>query len=237
MLNIAICDDNKQLTGELDMIIYEQCKQKYIDSDISVFFDGKQLVDDIYSNAKYDIIFLDIEMKEQDGISTAKSIRQIDNNVLIIYVTSHEQYMKDVFEVRPFRFLVKPVNLLQIGTVLEEAYLEIMKNEYYYHFCYQRTKYKIPLKDILYFESNKRKINIKTRTETFEFYGKLNDVEEELKCGKGRFLRVHQSYLVNYSYIMGISYECVLMSNHDTIPISEERRRKISEQYFEIEGE
>ena len=58
----------------------------------------------------FDIIFLDIEMGQEDGITVARRIRKIDKKVLIVYVTSHENYMMESFEIRPFRFLVKPVS-------------------------------------------------------------------------------------------------------------------------------
>ena len=70
----------------------------------------EKLVIRLQSGDSFDIIYLDIEMDKEDGISAAKRIRIYDKNVLIIYVTSHENHMKESFVVRPFQFLVKPVS-------------------------------------------------------------------------------------------------------------------------------
>lgn len=68
-----------------------------------------------------------------------------------------------------------------------------------------------------------------------EFYGKLNEIENSLKVCKISFLRVHQSFLVNYKHIKGQSYDFVVMDNGKKISISEDRRKLISEQYCSME--
>lgn len=74
-----------------------------------------------------------------------------------------------------------------------------------------------------------------TEEETLEFYGKFSEVEEELKQGKMVFLRVHQSFLVNYRHIEGLAYDYLIMDSGKRISISEDRRRMISEQYCSME--
>lgn len=170
-----------------------------------------------------------------DGISAAKRIRTYDKNVRIIYVTSHESYMRESFEVRPFQFLVKPVTDKIMEKCFKSVYEDINSEDFYFRYSYQRMNHKVPIKDILYFESNKRKIFIVTEQEILELYGKLNEIEETLKTCKISFLRVHQSFLVNYKHISGQSYDSVVMDNGQKISISEDRRKIISEQYCSME--
>lgn len=73
------------------------------------------------------------------------------------------------------------------------------------------------------------------KQEILELYGKLNEIEETLKTCKISFLRVHQSFLVNYKHISGQSYDSVVMDNGQKISISEDRRKIISEQYCSME--
>lgn len=94
----------------------------------------------------------------------------------------------------------------------------------------------MPIQDILYFQSSKRKILIVTEKENLILYGKLNTIEESLKICKVSFLRVHQSYLVNYRHIEGQAYDFVVMDNGKRISISEDRRKMISEQYCSMEN-
>lgn len=216
MLNIAICDDDIQTTGQIEMMIQKIAKRNFADVDIEVFWNGESLADSVVAGDGYDIIYLDIEM----------------NNV---YVTSHENYMKESFSVRPFQFLVKPVSEKQMETCFMAAYEDINSGDFYFRYSYQRMNHKVLIRDILYFESSKRKVFIVTREETFEFYGKLNEIENSLKVCKISFLRVHQSFLVNYKHIKGQSYDFVVMDNGKKISISEDRRKLISEQYCSME--
>lgn len=209
MLNIAICDDDIPMTGRIEMMIQKISKQNFVDTDIEVFWDGGNLADAVREGNSFDIIYLDIEMDKEDGISAAKRIRLYDKNVLIIYVTSHENYMKESFEVRPFRFLVKPISNEQMEICFKAAYEDIIGEDFYFRYSYKRINHKIPIREILYFESNRRKVFIITESETFELYGKLNEIENSLKSCKASFLRIHQSFLVNYKHIKAQAYDFV----------------------------
>lgn len=234
MLNIAICDDDINLTGKLETLLYKIAKKNFIHIETEVFLDGEQLESAVEQNAYFDIIFLDIEMQRKDGITAARRIREVDRNVLIIYVTSHDSYMQESFSVRPFRFLVKPVGEKILETYFK-AYEEISTYDSYFRYSNQRIERKTLIRDILYFESHRRKIHIVTEKEIFEFYGKLNEIEERLKDNKATFLRVHQSYLVNYKHIEGLAYDFVIMDNGKRLSISEDRRKLISKEYCAME--
>lgn len=88
MLNIAVCDDDIQTTGRMETLIQKIAKQNFVDTDIEVFWNGESLVEAVTKGNSFDIIYLDIEMDKEDGISVAKKIRLYDKNVLIIYVTN-----------------------------------------------------------------------------------------------------------------------------------------------------
>ena len=175
-MKIAVCDDDKLLTGEIDGQLQRIQQKMGISFETDIFFDGETLWEAIEKHGSYDIIYLDIEMDKEDGISAAKRIRIYDKNVLIIYVTSHENHMKESFVVRPFQFLVKPVSEKQMETCFMAAYEDINRGDFYFRYSYQRMNHKVLIRDILYFESNKRKVFIVMEENTFELYGKLNDI-------------------------------------------------------------
>nr|WP_288977123.1 LytTR family DNA-binding domain-containing protein [uncultured Blautia sp.] len=235
MITIAICDDDIATTGRIESMLLSIAKENFIPVETEVFWDGKHLAETVENHAYFDIIFLDIEMEGEDGITVARRIRKTDKNTLIVYVTSYESYMQESFAVRPFRFLVKPVGGKQMAACFKAAYEEISSSDSYFRYSYQRSNHKILIRDILYFESNRRKIYIVTEKEKFELYGKLNEIEEMLKTGKIAFLRVHQSFLVSYKHIEELGYDFTVMDNGKRISISEDRRKQISEQYCAME--
>lgn len=231
----ATAHEDKDVSGDESDMLCRIAKRNFIPIETEVFWEGEHLSEAVESMNNFDVIFLDIEMGQADGITVARKIRETDKNVLIIYVTSHESYMQESFSVRPFRFLVKPVEEKQIAGCLEAAYEEISSADSYFRYSYQRLNCKIPMRDILYFESKRRKVYIVTEKETFEFYGKLNEIEESLRASKGIFLRIHQSFLINYKHIKGLAYDFAVMDNEERLSISEDRRKLISKQYCAME--
>ena len=81
MLNIAICDDDIQTTGQIERLIQKIAKRNFVDTDIEVFWNGESLVNTVAAGDSFDIIYLDIEMDKEDGISAAKRIRIYDKKV------------------------------------------------------------------------------------------------------------------------------------------------------------
>lgn len=232
MIKIAICDNEYQTAVEIEQWITTISEKRFIEADTDVFSDGEELIHEIERINSYDIIFLDIEMEIMDGIKTAKKIREIDKNVVIIYVSGYEAYAIETFEVNPFRFIVKPVKKEMFEKIYLAAVERVTLDDAFFQFKYGKSFYKESLEDIIYFESNRRIINIITVHGNFKFYGKLNEVQERVATAKTTFLRIHQSYLVNYKYINRLSYDFVEMRNGVRLSISEEKQKMISELYF-----
>ena len=105
MLNIAICDDDIQTTGRMDMLLQEIAKRNFMDVEIEVFWNGVESCGCGCTGTYFDMIYLDIEMDKEDGISAAKRIRTYDKNALIIYVTSHEIICRSLLKLDRFDFL------------------------------------------------------------------------------------------------------------------------------------
>lgn len=237
MINIAICDDEKIITSQIDNLISDICKRENIPVDTDVFFSGNGLQKEIESGTRYDLIFLDIHMKNGDGITTAQNIRKIDENALLIYVSSYDKYMIELFRLDVFAFIRKPIEHDNFEKIFKDANQKISNKMFYFSFRYRNQEHKIPCIDILYFESNGRKISVHIRNGNIEqFNGKLSDVEAWLDKGKIPFLRIHQSYLVNYHHIKSRSKTEVTITNGIKLPISEDRQKYFGRQYVKLLG-
>lgn len=235
MLSIGICDDDIEMTGKLEKIIENISASKLLHCNIDIFYDGCTLKDYMNQGNRYDIIYLDIEMREMDGIEVAKFIRMLDDDVLLIYVSSYESYLIDLFEVEPFRFIKKPINESVFEEIFFKAYQKIIQRCAYFEYRYNKMDYKIRVKDILYFESKGRIVRVFLKSaEDRKFYGKLDEVEKALSSGKIPFLRIHQSFLVNFNHISSMSFTKVLIDKDIELHISEERQRKIRTNYLHI---
>lgn len=239
MLRIAVCDDDRQFAAALEEMIRQEAERLQISVETEAYFDGDTLVADIGKGYCYDLIFLDIEMQKVNGIRAAHAIRETDYSVLLIYVSAYEQYLKELFEVEPFRFLLKPIDYEKFCRYFHEACERIGENNAFYQFTFNKNIRKAAFRDIVYFESRVRMVYIILKDGTEEhFYGKLNDVEKELEGTSHRFLRIHQSYLVNYNYIKKMSFSEVTIAvgkgKETTLRISEDREKKVRMQLCSI---
>lgn len=204
---------------------------------IETYSDGAFLLADIRKGVEFDLLYLDIEMEQLDGLSLAREFRKDHPNAVLIYISNHESYLKELFEVDTFRFLSKPINTEKFEAYFRNAVekIQLQQEEIFFSYSYDRQFFKVLLSDIVYFESQKRSIRLYKKDGTEgSFYEKLNEVEKQLKEAAVPFLRIHQSYLVNYNYIKQFGNTELELSNGKQLPISEDRRKTAEQKYGEL---
>lgn len=234
MLDIAICDDDNSFAGELEETLCRMEKAYGLKFEIDVYQDGSSLVKAIMGGRRYDIICMDIQMPEMDGVEAARQIRKLDRAVELIYVTSYDSYMKEVFEVTPSGFIVKPLNQKEFEATFCRVMRTVIGQDAYYRFRYKKEEYKLPLRNILYFTSDLRKTYIVEEGGCYMEYRKLNDISKNLGQESGLFVRIHKSYLVNYHHIVRFSYNTVKLSNGEVLPVSSHRKQAVNEQLAKL---
>lgn len=232
MINIAICDDDTIIVSKIEKLVLDIAVKNAIEVEVEAYYNGNSLLNDVRKGFQYDLIYLDIEMQDLNGISLARKIRENDTDLILIYVSNYDNYLRELFEVDTYRFLSKPIDEEVFEKYFLGAVKQTQRNTVYYSYRFNRTVYKVRVNDIMYFESSKRSITIYLKEDSVpSFYGKLNDVEQYLKKSKIQFLRIHQSYLVNYTYIKGFKMTNVELTDGQVLQISEDRQKVINIQY------
>lgn len=238
MINIAICDDDVLFGGSVEKLLYNMAAEYGVEISCDVFTDGSALIQAYTKQQVYfDLIYLDIEMVHMNGIRTAKVLRELEQPVLIIYLSGHEEYLKALLATEPFRFLDKPIREPIFREVFLDACDRLRERAGYFTFPYKKTYYKVAFNRIKYFESNKRIISIHITESGYEesdlqrdkFYGKMNDIEQKVAAVNGRFPRIHQSYLVNYDFIQTFKSTEVILLDGSRLQISEDRRKNVQD--------
>lgn len=227
MLKIAICDDVKSYMDILEKNILAWAAQKGINVKVRKFDGGKPLLHCIDDNGMFDLIFLDIAMKRMNGLEVASQIREHDYITAIIFISQYDDYYKEAYDVHPFHFLSKPIGQNLINHVMDSFMQMKMQDKETYSFHVNKAQYTLHLSEILYFGSERRKIIIICKNATYMFYGKLDDVQRQLENKNIRFIRIHQSYLVNMKHIREYRYTDLIMSNGDVLLISRDRRKNV----------
>lgn len=175
-------------------------------------------------------------MSGKNGIEAAKSIRKLDRDVLLIYVSSYETYFMQLFEVEPFRFIKKPIKETEFEEVIDLAYERIIEEDAYFEYKYNKTIGKVLIRKIMYFESAGRIVNIHTEESTYRYYGKLDEVERRLIQNKIPFLRIHKSFYVNFHFVDKITFSKLILSDGTVLQISQDRQNIIRKRYLDIFG-
>ena len=198
MFCVAICDDEKAICEEIKSHLTSYIKKETIS--VTFFYSGEALYEAIAAGNHFSLIFLDIELKQLNGIEVGKRIREelCDETVHIVFISGKPSYAMDLFAIRPLHFLTKPFCEKEVKDVLEKAMDLTVLYKNFFEFQIEQSVYKIDYGKILYFESKARKIILHTKHGEYEFYGKLKHIEEDTHC---HFLRIHQSYLVNPLHI------------------------------------
>ena len=160
-----------------------------------------------------------------DGISLAKQIRglPIEPQPLIVFVTGHEQYVFDAFDVNAFQYLLKPVDEQRFAEVFGRAAEHILSRDERMRKAnplviqYANTSRAIPLDDIYYIESSNHKVVLHMKDEKCAYYAKIGTLEEQLQ---GRFFRIHKGYLVNFTYVDAYNKTELTLVNGERLLIS-----------------
>ena len=234
MINIAICDDNMHQRNIMKKYIGEITTDKKYK--ILEFESGEALMDNFPEDVS--IIFLDIQMKEVNGMEVARWIRTFNNDVEIIFITGLIDYVQEGYEVRAYRYLLKPVVFEELKKHLTTCLDEIQKDEEddeeSLHVSTKVQTYRIPIREIKYIEVYRKSITIFTDSKDYNVNLSLEKVEVELK--EHKFFRCHKSYLVNMSKIVKITATTVIIENGE-VPLSRYRVKELKEELAKVLGD
>jgi DNA-binding LytR/AlgR family response regulator len=237
MVKVVICDDEKEICAKLESSLISIFAEMKMKCDISVFYAGQELCRKIEAGASYELFFLDIEFanSEINGVETGKLIRDSHKTVSIVYISWEKSYAMQLFDIRPLNFLLKPLAYEKIKQVAE-TYVKLSGFSAG-EFVYKKGHgmFKIPIKDIMYLESQGRKIIIHMENgEQEEFYGSLKSVYNE-QLVSFDFLFIHSAFVVNYDYVAETKYsQLYICGKQDFLPIGQSRRNEIRERYLSI---
>lgn len=224
MLQLAICDDEKIFRNDLRKLITLELELCGIEYRITEFSSGEDLITG-FTETNYQIVFLDIEMPGTDGLSAARTLRKMNRQTEIIFVTSYADFVFQGYEVRALNYILKPYEPDKIVSILHAA-LDMLElsAEKYYVIEQKNGSIRLPLSSVKYFSSDRRTIHVATVDQVYTFYGKLNDLEAELPA---TFVRIHNRYLIHLKYLEGVQQNTADMGN-ETLPVSRSCKNSLS---------
>lgn len=234
-MRIAICDDNIQ---ELEVVtdLIKEFSESYVREDkieINSFSNGIELLNQLDNKQNFDVYILDIIMPNLNGIQLAEEIRSKDNVAKIIFLTSSKEFAVDSYSVDAFHYLIKPIKIDKLFSLLEKAcqYVDTKTQQY--------IVVKIPSSLSKIFFS--QLINVEIQKRTLSFYQKNNkklettntiSQVESLLLKDKRFIKPHRSYIVNMDYIKHLTQDGITTTDNRFIPVSRNLYKEVKNEYI-----
>ncbi|MDD2980233.1 MAG: LytTR family DNA-binding domain-containing protein [Hespellia sp.] len=226
-IQIAICDEIKKdreiLYNELNVYF----TMKHLGTQIKEYTSGEDLLED-YEKEKFNLIFLDIFLKDTTGMEVAHQLRKAGFHGNFVFLTVSPDYALESYEVRASGYLLKPLKEEKLISLLDDLYEEWSSERYYFYRKNSIWRW-IKHRDIVFAESQNHTVRFHMEDgEILTEPGKLSDVEKILdnEC----FLRCHQSYLVNMQHIVGVSTD-FQMDTGEHVLLRKRERKAIRERY------
>ena len=211
----AVCDDcaaDRQYISDL--------VKKWADStghtiQISLFSSAENFLFCYAEESDYDVLLLDIEMGEMDGVTMAKQLRKTNDTLQIIFITGYSDYISEGYEVAALHYLMKPVKEEKLHSVLERAIEKVKRNEKILNFEVNGEMVRIPVYQIRYADVYGNYVTIHT-FEELKVKMTLGELEKQLD---DRFFRAGRSVIVNLTMLSRVTKTEIKLNDGTVIPL------------------
>lgn len=212
---IGICDDEKVIRDKIEKICVNVTGEYDTDTAVKTYSDGKEVLEE-----NFDILILDIEMEDVDGIAVKNYFQSRKKDTIIIFVTSHNEMMSQAFGVNVMGFVTKSYLDSQLPVMLESAIKRVMNT--------------VNIEGV-----DSRKVCYIEAEHIYNILHLENDTEMSVRCSSADlekmlegvgFIRVHRTYIINMAYVEHIRDKSVVINGKE-IPVSSRLRSRLKKEY------
>ena len=227
---LAVCDDEERQIQYLAALVRDWAEQSGRMVSIRPFFSAEEFLFQYEEEKDYDILLLDIEMGNTNGVELAKRIRQENDAVQIVFITGYPDFIGEGYEVGALHYLLKPVSGEKLNQVLDRAAENLQRKGRAIFLRSAKDVQRIPVDRIVYVEVLSHKLMIYTIHSEYET--KLSIARMEEMLGEG-FVRCHRSYLAGISYMDHITRDSVVFDDGRTIPLARSAYREVNQAFID----
>ncbi len=198
MIQIALVEDDANYVSELKGYLKEYETERAEKIEVTVFSDGEDIVSEY--KGEFDIILMDVEMRFMDGMTAAEKIRELDIEVIIIFITNMPQYAIQGYKVDALDYVLKPVSYFAFTQRIERALSRLPQKKTNFLMIGGRNGVaKLDVSTIYYIEVQNHELIYHTTKGNYSMNGSMKEVEGSLD--KNQFFRCHRCYLINLEYV------------------------------------
>lgn len=226
-MRILICDDEVRYINDLQSYIEEYMNNRGIKYDIDTNTSPNTILE---NDISYDLVFLDIQMPEYDGLDLAYELKKRNSKVVIFFVTAFNEYQDMAMDLQVFRFFEKPFDVNRLYSSLDKA-MEYIDGAYVDVFIYSNKEHRrVLVDDIIYMENKDRKTYFYTTQGNFLVRESLEEWKKKLPATF--FYQVHKSYIANLHYVTKYSYDELYLNENIRIPVAPRKQADFHKFWF-----
>lgn len=212
LLRVAVVEDDSSALTQIQQFLSQYQAERGIAVTVSSFRDGSEILADY--RPVYDVIFLDIEMPQVDGMAAAESIRQADQNVVIVFITNMAQYAIQGYSVGALDYVVKPVDYYTFCVKLDRAIQLVDRRKLsQVTLTLPEGVVRLDARQIYYVEIQDRRLHYHTDQGLYVLRGSLKEAEAQLSAH--HFVRCNYWYLVNLYHVTEVRKDVAVVAGHE----------------------
>lgn len=233
MIKIAMVEDNAKDAERFRAVLHDYQAEKGLETELTVFEKGNDFLSDFIG--QYDIVFMDIELPDGNGLEISRELRKKDKHVILVFLTNLGQFAINGYEVDALDFMLKPVEKDIFSEKMKRILRHWKRNrKLNVNVVLAGGKKIIKSKNIIYVEVQKHDILYHTKDEVIVERGALKNVEEQLK--NALFARPNYCFIVNLRHIVGVDKYDLLLDNGETLQISRNRKKDFMSEFSRYLG-
>ena len=232
-MTICYCEDESAQAKAFAIKIEQWAKNKNIAVHTDLYESAEEYLFKADQNT-YDVIFLDISMRGQNGMELARQIREKEKDVILVFVTSDASYVFAGYEVGAYRYLMKPVEAKKLWEILDYARAQKAAEEENYILVKKESQsVRVNLRDVLYIEAQKHYVNLYLENEEpMTVKVVFAELLQEMQEKSDTFLATHRSYAVNIDKVVRIGRTECTLSDGSSIPVSRSFYKAVNEAFI-----
>jgi DNA-binding LytR/AlgR family response regulator len=225
---IGICDDEKIIVDILSGKIKECLAMLGMEAELLTMQSGRKVLE---AASQLDVVFLDIEMPELNGIETGKLLKAKNPNCHIILATSKTEYYKDGFKIDALRYVTKPFEQDELMEALQAVMKTYIGSELISLYD-SRTLVEIPHRAIAYIAAFDSYVEFVLKNRIIRTQLSLNELEKVMN--KRIFFRIHKKYIVNMLHIENYR-DGIVMIGTEKMTVARRKKKEFERAYMECD--
>lgn len=230
-MRIAICDDEEAQRKLVEKYLYEWAEGKGLTMDILHFADAESFLFNWEDDKDFDLLVLDIEMKNISGMELAMSLRETGHEVPVLFITGYDSYMAQGYEVSALHYLLKPVHKEKLFMVLDRL-RNTKKEEKKIFFQTEDGCFSVDVQDIWYVEAAGHQCILYAGKKKHRLKHSIGEIKNFLPKENTEFIACHRSYIVNIKKISSIIKNEIIMDDGTIIPVSRSLLKQVNEAFI-----